>query len=87
MTAVDPHPIGAWPRVVLAMERVDPQLVEAVRQGTYVVDPQLVAAAILRRHTERAEADRLAGVLEALERDGRPVGGAEDDARPGADLS
>ena len=80
MTAVDPRPIGAWRKVVLPMERVDPELVKAVRAGTYVVDPRLVADAIVRRHSERAEAVRLAGVLEALEVDGRPVGGEQDHA-------
>ena len=87
MTAVDPRPIGAWRKVALAMDGVDPELVEAVRQGTYAVDPRLVAGAILERHARRAEADRLTDVLEALERDGRAVGGAEDDAGPRADLA
>ena len=87
MTAVDPRPVGAWRKVALPMERVDPDLVRAVRDGTYVVDPQLVAGAILRRHAHRAEAERLAGVLEALERDGGAVGPAEDDAGAGADLA
>ena len=87
MTAVDPRPAGAWRKVALPMERVDPNLVKAVRQGTYVVDPQLVAGAILRRHAHRAEAERLTGMLEALERDGRAVGGAEDDSGTRADLA
>ena len=87
MTAVDPRPGGAWRKVVLPMERVDPDLVKAVREGTYVVDPQLVAGAILRRHAQRAEADRLAGVLESLERDSGSAGGAEDDAGAGPDVA
>ena len=85
MTAVDPRPTGAWRRVVLPMEGVDPDLVRAVREGTYVVDPRLVADAIVRRQAERREALRLAAVLEALERDGRSVGGEQDDAGPVAD--
>ena len=85
MTAVDPPLSGAWRKVVLPMHGVDPDLVRAVREGTYVVDPRLVADAIVRRHGERREAVRLAGVLEALERDGRAVGGAEDDAGAGSD--
>jgi hypothetical protein len=83
VTAADPRLAGAWRRVVIPMEPVDPDLVKAVREGTYVVDPQLVAGAILRRHAQRADADRLAGVLEALERDGGSVGGPEDDAGAG----
>lgn len=55
------------------MEGVDPQLVEAVRQGTYVVDPRAVAGAILRRDSQR-----LADVLEALEVDNTPSCIAED---------
>jgi hypothetical protein len=79
VTAVDPRPSGAWRKVVLPMESVDPDLVRAVREGTYVVDPRLVADAIVRRHAERREAMRLAGVLEALERDGGSVGGTQDE--------
>jgi hypothetical protein len=57
------------------MEGVDPQLVHAVREGTYVVDPHAVAGAILRRDRQR-----LADVLEALEADGAPGPVAEDDS-------
>lgn len=87
MTAVDPLSPRGWRKVVLPMERVDPELVNAVRNGTYVVDPHLVADAILRRHERAAETRRLPGVLEALERDGRSGGRAEDDAGSGADLA
>jgi hypothetical protein len=65
------------------MQRVDPELVTAVRQGSYVVDPRAVAAAILGRH----EAPRLAEVLEALERDSAPVIGDEDGSGARADLA
>jgi hypothetical protein len=85
VTAVDPRLDGAWRKVVLPMGSVDPDLIRAVREGTYVVDPRLVADAIVRRHGERRDGVRLAGVLEALERDGRAVGGAEDDSGTGAD--
>ena len=63
------------------MEGVDPQLVQAVRQGTYVVDPAAVAEAILRR-----ERRRLADVLEAVQLDDLPARVAEDDpgTRPDA---
>jgi hypothetical protein len=57
------------------MEGIDPQLVQAVRDGSYVVDPDAVAGAILRRGRQR-----LAGVLEALECDAPPVLAEEDDS-------
>ena len=56
------------------MEGVDPQLVQAVRQGTYVVDPRAVADAMVRR-----EGRQLGSVLEALEREGAAGAVAEDD--------
>jgi hypothetical protein len=55
------------------MEGVDPHLVQAVRAGTYLVDPHAVAEAIIRR-----ERRRLGDVLEALEMNGAP-GVVEDD--------
>ena len=63
------------------MEGLDPQLVQAVRQGTDVVDPHAVAGAILRRDQRR-----LADVLEALETDDAPFRISEDDSgsRPDA---
>jgi hypothetical protein len=63
------------------MEDVDPQLVKAVRQGTYVVDPHAVADAILRRDQRR-----LADVLEALQVDDASLSVPEDDSgtRPDA---
>jgi hypothetical protein len=87
LAVADSHPTGAGRKVVLAMERVDPDLVKAVREGTYVVDPQLVAGAILRHRERRAEAARLAAVLEARERNGGSVSGPEDDAGPRADVA
>jgi hypothetical protein len=80
LAAIDSRLSGAERKVVLPMERVDPDLVKAVRDGTYVVDPRLVADAMLRRQERRAEAERLAAVLEARERNGGAVGGAEDDS-------
>ena len=56
------------------MEGVDPKLVQAVRQGSYVVDPHAVADAIVRR-----EQRRLADVFEALEVDDPPASVPEDD--------
>jgi hypothetical protein len=57
------------------MEGLDPKLVQAVRNGTYVEDPQAVADAIVRRKQQR-----LAAVLEAVELDDAPVCVAEDDS-------
>ena len=56
------------------MEGVDPQLVQAVRDGSYVVDPHAVADAIMRRKRQG-----LAAVLEALEGEAPAVRGEEDD--------
>jgi hypothetical protein len=70
-----PHVPAQRLRVVFSMEGLDPQLVQAVRQGTYVVDPHAVADAIVRR-----ERRQLADVLEALEVDGAPAGVPEDDS-------
>ena len=57
------------------MEGVDPQVVQAVRDGKYVIDPHAVADAIMRRG-----GPQLTGVLEALERDLAPGTVAEDDS-------
>jgi hypothetical protein len=57
------------------MEGVDPQLVHAVRQGTYVVDPHAVAEAIMRRRRRR-----LTAVLKALENDDASGCIPEDDS-------
>ena len=56
------------------MEGVDPHVVQGVRDGRYVVDPNAVADAILRKN-----GPQLAGVLEALERDVATDRVAEDD--------
>jgi hypothetical protein len=64
------------------MEGIDPQLAQAVRDGSYVVDPRAVADAILRR-----ERTRLTGVLEALEVDTPPALAEEDDAGAGPDAA
>src|SRR4051794_19605134 len=87
LAAADSRLSGAERKVVLPMERVNPELVRAVRDGTYVVDPRLVADAILRRHERLAEAERLAAVLETRELDGGAVGGAEDDAGAWPDVA
>jgi hypothetical protein len=87
LTAVDSRPDGVGRKVVLVMDRVDPELVKAVREGTYVVDPRLVAGAILQRREQRSEAQRLAGMLEAGEQDGGSIGGSDGHAGPAADVA
>ena len=87
MAAIDSRRSGAERKVVIPMQRVDPELVKAVREGTYVVDPQLVAGAILQRHARRAEAERLAAVLEAGQANGGAVGSAEDDSGSWPDVA
>jgi|tagenome__1003787_1003787.scaffolds.fasta_scaffold15134062_2 hypothetical protein len=64
------------------MEGVDPQVVQAVRQGTYVVDPSAVADAIVRRGGLE-----LTSVLEALERDLSAGDVAKDDTGPFPDAA
>jgi hypothetical protein len=56
------------------MEGVDPQVVQAVRDGKYVIDPRAVADAILRR-----SGPQLSRVLETLEHDAATGGVNEDD--------
>ena len=69
------------------MNGVDPLLIQAVREGTYVVDPHAVAGAMLRRHEDRREAGRLAGMLESLERDDVAGGRPERDSGSFPDLA
>ena len=42
---------------------IDPELMRRVAAGEYVVDPQAVAAAMLRRSADRAAARRLSRML------------------------
>jgi hypothetical protein len=58
------------------MEGLDPHLAEAVRDGSYVVDPDAVAERIIRR-----ERRRLTAVLEALQFDAPPV--VAEEGEPG----
>jgi hypothetical protein len=87
LTTVGPRPSDAWRKVVPSMERVDPHLVQAVRQGSYVVDPRAVAEAMMRRRAQRDAARRLAAVLESGELDGGSAGIAEDGSGPRADVA
>jgi len=69
------------------MDRVDPHLVNAVREGTYIVDPYAVAGAMLQRSERYAEADRLATMLEAGEVDGLTRGGPDLDSGTRGDIA
>jgi hypothetical protein len=70
------------------MDNVDPALVKALDEGTYVVDPHAVAEAILRRHERLAEARRLSAVLVAAQVDDPAVGGAQPrEGSAGADVA
>jgi hypothetical protein len=72
---------------VVCMDEVDPQLVRAVRDGSYTVDPRAVAEAIMRRSERLREARRISRVLIAGEgRDGS-VGAPDDEPGPRADVA
>jgi hypothetical protein len=60
---------------------VDPELRRRIAAGEYVVDPHAVAAAMLRRNADRAEARRLSRMLVAGEVDGIPR--RPDEPEPG----
>ena len=74
-------------RFVVAMDGVDPSLVKALAQGTYVVDPRAVADAIVRRHEDLAEARRLSRVLVSAQLDRQPVLPEDDEPAADADVA
>ena len=67
------------------MTGIDPALRKAVADGTYVVDPQAVAGAIVGRLADVRTARRLSRVLVAGERDGRAVRSEERKPLTGPD--
>ena len=74
-------------RLFATMDGVDPALLKALENGTYVVDPHAVADAIMRRHERMAEVRRLA-VLVAAQLDEGAVGGTQaDEPSAGADVA
>jgi hypothetical protein len=74
-------------RLFATMDGVDPALLKALEEGTYVVDPRAVADAIMRRHERMAEVRRLA-VLVAAQLDDPTVGGTQPgDSAAGADVA
>jgi hypothetical protein len=66
------------------MDGVDPALLKALEQGTYVVDPHAVAEAMLRRHRNLADARRLSAVLVAAQLDEPAPARPEGDSAAGA---
>ena len=61
------------------------ELMRQVRAGEYVVDPYAVAGAMLGRRSVREALLSSEEMLETGERDGRPVGPDDADARPRPD--
>ena len=75
-------------RLFATMDGVDPALLKALEEGTYVVDPRAVADAIVRRHEQLAEVRRLSAVLVAAQVDDAAVGGTQPgDSAAGADVA
>ena len=75
-------------RLFATMDGVDPALLKAFDEGTYVVDPHAVAEAMLRRREQLAEARRLTKVLVAAQVDDDAVGPEDlDDPAAGADVA
>jgi hypothetical protein len=70
------------------MDGVDPALLKALEDGTYVVDPHAVAEAMLRRRDQLAEARRLSEMLIAAQVDEPAAGPADlDEPAAGADVA
>ena len=79
---------GAVIRLFASMDGVDPALLKALEDGTYLVDPQAVAEAMLRRRDQLAEARRLSQVLVATQVDGGAIGSDDlDEPAAGADVA
>jgi hypothetical protein len=75
-------------RLFTTMDGIDPALMKALEQGTYVVDPHAVAEAMLRRREHLDEARRLSGVLETAKLHGPAAGPSQHDApAAGADVA
>jgi hypothetical protein len=73
-------------RLFTTMDGVDPTLLKALEEGTYVVDPRAVAEAVVRRHEQLAEARRLA-VLVAAQIDDPAAWLAQCDPAAGEDVA
>jgi hypothetical protein len=69
------------------MDDVDPKMLQAIENGTYVVDPHAVAEAILRRRQNLTEARRLSMLITG-QRDHPSVWRPElDDPSAGMDVA
>jgi hypothetical protein len=78
-------PTGVRLRVPCTMSGIDPALRQSIVDGTYVVDPQAVAGAIVGRLDDVRTARRLSRMLVAGKRDARAVRPEQDQPGPGAD--
>ena len=75
-------------RLFATMDGVDPALLKALEEGSYVVDPRAVAEAMLRRRDQLAEARRLSKVLIAAQVDETAAGRTDlDEPAAGADVA
>jgi hypothetical protein len=75
-------------RLFATVDGVDPKLLRALEEGTYVVDPRAVAEAMLRRREQLAEARRLSQVLIAAQVDDLAAGTEDlDEPAAGADVA
>jgi hypothetical protein len=74
-------------RLFATMDGVDPALLKALEQGTYVVDPRAVADAIVRRQENLAEARRLSRMLISAQVDEPASGRPQCDPAAGADVA
>jgi hypothetical protein len=75
-------------RLFATVDGVDPALLKALEEGTYVVDPYAVAEAMLRRRKHLAEARRLSQVLVTTQIEEAAAGRADlDEPSAGADVA
>jgi hypothetical protein len=74
-------------RLFATMDGVDPALLKALEQGTYVVDPRAVADAIVRRRQNLTEARRLSRMLVSAQVDDPAAGLPRRDPAAGADVA
>lgn len=74
-------------RLLSTMDGVDPTLLQAIENGTYVVDPRAVAEAMLRRREQIAEARRLAVLVAAQVHNGAVRSDDLDAPSAGADVA
>jgi hypothetical protein len=75
-------------RLFATMDGVDPALLKALDEGSYVVDPHAVAEAMLRRREQLAEARRLSKMLVAAQVDDGAVARPDlDEPAAGADVA